>query len=788
MNFIKGSLILFLLLGFQTCFSQNDCVSAIVTCGNSRFNNLAVQGAGIEEINGSNSCGGFEFNTVWIKVVIKNSGTMGFTITPEDTDITVDFDFYIFGPDVPCGSLGNAIRCSATNPQAAGSVDNLTGMNSSETDVSEGPGADGNNYVQWLDVIAGETYFIAIDRAVGNGNFSLDWTGTATFSDPPTINDLTTGALNLALCDGDAIQDDSTEFDLTVTGITAIGSQANVIAGYYLNENDALTGLNQIPNATTFPNTSNPQTIYIRLENGISNCFDIAPFTLTVTPFNVPDIIDLSECDQDNDGFVVFDLTQIRNLLNADPNNTITFHDTNPGTVNLPDNYTNQTAFTNEVLWVQVHNTVTGCTAYKSFNITINSTPVVVPSQLTQCDFELFPDGLTTFNLTQANATITNGDATLLTEFYLNATDAQNSLREQNTTFDNTTNPQTLTVKVINPTTSCYSLTQLTLNVSVNPTTTVIVENCDDLPEDSTTTFDLADGGFEIGGNIVTYYNNANDALLEQNPIVTNPISSQGQDVYARVENINDCVGIHIIRLVVAPLPQLTVDVDGVLCANQNTRTVTLSTQISNPANFTFSWAPNGETTQNITVTQPGDYTVTVTNAATSCTKDVTTHIEASEAPILGGIDVVDLVQANSITVNVSGNGDYWYSLDDGIFQQSNFFDHVYPGEHIVTIEDRNGCGVAYQTVFVLGVPAYFTPNGDGYQDHWQVMGIDVNTNLTTKILIFNRYGKLLKQISSLGDGWDGTFNGHLLPGDDYWYSIQFQNGKSAKGHFSLKR
>ncbi len=60
--------------------------------------------------------------------------------------------------------------------------------------------------------------------------------------------------------------------------------------------------------------------------------------------------------------------------------------------------------------------------------------------------------------------------------------------------------------------------------------------------------------------------------------------------------------------------------------------------------------------------------------------------------------------------------------------------------------------------------------------------------NLETTIHIFDRYGKLLKQISPLSQGWDGTFNGDQMPSSDYWYSIQLEDGRVLKGHFSLKR
>jgi gliding motility-associated-like protein len=37
--------------------------------------------------------------------------------------------------------------------------------------------------------------------------------------------------------------------------------------------------------------------------------------------------------------------------------------------------------------------------------------------------------------------------------------------------------------------------------------------------------------------------------------------------------------------------------------------------------------------------------------------------------------------------------------------------------------------------------------------------------------------------------GWNGEYNGHLLPSDDYWYLITLEDvRKQYTGHFTLKR
>ncbi|MES2409986.1 MAG: T9SS type B sorting domain-containing protein, partial [Bacteroidota bacterium] len=211
-------------------------------------------------------------------------------------------------------------------------------------------------------------------------------------------------------------------------------------------------------------------------------------------------------------------------------------------------------------------------------------------------------------------------------------------------------------------------------------------------------------------------------------------------------------------------------------------------------SDYTFQWYTNnvlnGVTSPTMTVNTPGTYSVDVTNAF-GCTKTRVITVTGSEVATLQSIDVVDLVDSNTITVNVTGLGDYEFALDDvnGPYQDSDFFDNVPMGLHDIYVRDKNGCGsIGPITVAVLGIPHYFTPNGDGYNDYWNVKGVSAQFNYRSTIYIFDRFGKLLKQIGTTGLGWDGTFNGHPMPADDYWYNITFEDGRSAKGHFTLKR
>ncbi len=185
-----------------------------------------------------------------------------------------------------------------------------------------------------------------------------------------------------------------------------------------------------------------------------------------------------------------------------------------------------------------------------------------------------------------------------------------------------------------------------------------------------------------------------------------------------------------------------------------------------------------------------GDYTVEVINNV-GCSRIRTITVTASNTATINSVDVVDLTDNNTITITATGPGDYQYSLDEpnASWQDSSFFNNVPAGIHIVYINDKNGCGLVYQEIIVVGVPKFFTPNGDGHNDYWSIKGVNETFNSKSIIYIFDRYGKLLKQwVPSLNPGWDGTFNGILLPADDYWFTLKLEDGREKKGHFSLKR
>ena len=167
--------------------------------------------------------------------------------------------------------------------------------------------------------------------------------------------------------------------------------------------------------------------------------------------------------------------------------------------------------------------------------------------------------------------------------------------------------------------------------------------------------------------------------------------------------------------------------------------------------------------------------------------------------PLLDRVDILedildDNTRTNNVEIVVDGNSSYEYALNGGEFQDDPIFNNIPVGINTVIINDKNGCGITEPLPFlVAGYPKFFTPNNDGINDQWLVYGIETLTDPT--IYIFDRYGKLLKQLAPDSGGWDGTYNGKPMPSTDYWFKLDFSRleenivvARTIQSHFSLKR
>jgi len=258
---------------------------------------------------------------------------------------------------------------------------------------------------------------------------------------------------------------------------------------------------------------------------------------------------------------------------------------------------------------------------------------------------------------------------------------------------------------------------------------------------------------------------------------------SIGQNtIYVRVVFNNQCFKVVELKLTLIPSPYLNMKDSYDVCENGFTNIT------ADPGFDSYTWS-TGATTRAITVTQAGNYSVTVTknHGTVICSSTKNIIVDLSNKATIVEIETLDWTSYdNSITIIVTGLGDYEYSLDGIHFQSSNQFYGLPNGEYTVYVNDIKGCGIAEEDVYLLMYPKFFTPNGDSYNDVWGIKFHENEPNL--KVHIFDRYGKFLKQLTIKDAFWDGTYNGETLPSTDYWFVVIRENGKEHRGHFTLKR
>ncbi len=202
-----------------------------------------------------------------------------------------------------------------------------------------------------------------------------------------------------------------------------------------------------------------------------------------------------------------------------------------------------------------------------------------------------------------------------------------------------------------------------------------------------------------------------------------------------------------------------------------------LSTGVSG---YDYLWS-GGEITESVEITSPGNYSVIVRtgNGCEAIKNFMVTPVETAEIREVKSVD-------EDVTIFPAVEGDFFYSLDGDAYQGSPRFNSVEGGVYTAYMKDSEDCRIDTLRFAHIVVPRMISPNGDGFNDTFQLRGVEFFAN--SQIQIYDRYGKLLKIDSGAGFKWNGTLNSKNLPADDYWYRIIITGFKDKTGHFTLKR
>lgn len=486
---MKKNLLFFYLLVSQLFFSQADCSSALQVCGNS---NITYSPTGIGAVN--ENLGGClttgEHNSIWYRITIATGGTLTFDLVP--TDPNADYDWAIYGPNVSCGSLGSPIRCNAATVLGIGAN---TGLNMTST-LLTAAGGSLTPYCKYMDVLAGQTYYLYIDNWVGAGSntmapFSLTWGGTATLASPFTDPTIQTQpfvppgvpAANPADPREVIICENPMVFNFNSLSAGIINGNSNFLISYHTSSNDALSGANPILTPQTISTTA---TYYYSIHyvdpanpnNPINSCRQVGLFKFkqgTITGTNVS----LYGCNNNNTGVATYDLTSA--AVFSDPTAMKKYYnsiaDLNAGINEI----TTPTAFVSAegTVYVKIISQY-GCTATAEISLKFYPVVVVTEATLRSCFIESKPS-TALFNLTIAPVTTQSGTK----KYYPSLADAENGTNEILNPTAYIAPNGVIFIKVINGN-GCYGIAKVTLIV-LPPTYSTVLEDKIICIEDTTT-------------------------------------------------------------------------------------------------------------------------------------------------------------------------------------------------------------------------------------------------------------------------------------------------------------
>lgn len=279
----------------------------------------------------------------------------------------------------------------------------------------------------------------------------------------------------------------------------------------------------------------------------------------------------------------------------------------------------------------------------------------------------------------------------------------------------------------------------------------------------------------------INWYNDAGLTQILATGTSYQPDNSVGNDIFVQtVEGNCASEAIEITLTEAAP-------VSAEILYEGNTTFCDFQPIVLNSASSSGNLWSTGETTQSITISEAGTYTLTVTGACNS-DNDAQTFVD-------NGVDasfslslsegLAPLTTTATITSSNADVSTFLLSGDNQIVTDNLPFTIQNEGTYILTLVSSNdeGCidSVSREITVISGVlevsiPNSFTPNGDGFNDVFKpvIKGLE-----EINLVIFNRYGNQVASWKQETVNWDGSHNGASSPDGVYYYVLM---GKDYAG------
>lgn len=413
---------------------------------------------------------------------------------------------------------------------------------------------------------------------------------------------------NYKICENDS--DSIGDFIFSTRDQEILNGQQGKRVLYFKNQQDADNRVNMINKNVAFQNVSNPQTMYVRVENRVNQeCYGTSSFTIEVGTnplFNQP--ANWFTCDDlSNDASEVFDLSTKVTEITQGINDTldVSFYTSQGNAISATNPIPLQFANTlnPQQIYVRIDNG-TICASITSFTLNVIQVAQANPAQpLFMCDTDY--DGLVTFDLTLSEIDILDvRQDNILVTYYktIEDLDAENNRIMNPSSFNNTSNPQTVFVRLTNTISNCYLALPLDLIVNLPPPINDFVDVT--ICNNETNSYNLLAVNDLIVDHAntvnISYYNTLSDAQTFTSPLDTNyTYSSNNTTIYANVQNvITGCFITYPFHLIIKPLPVAHApnniedcddDFDGLLQVDLSSQNATILGG-QNAANFSVTY------------------------------------------------------------------------------------------------------------------------------------------------------------------------------------------------------
>ncbi len=683
----------FLLPNFVLAQPGPDCASAMVVCSNSAINFTPTGGGMNDFANGGSNSGCLvsgEHQSAWFYFEFQDgmppNSIFDFVIDPTGGG-GEDYDFALFGPDVECGNLGSPIRCSYAGPGCGFCPQ--TGLGMGAGDVSEGAGGDG--FVSSLTVQPGQGFFLLVDNfSSSNIGFDLNFSGSAApFLDctaNPTCELGVTVDPDITVCAGSAPM----VLNSIVTGnVGAVNYSWTATGGglAYLSNPTSPT-----PTLTLPPNFSGSITYTLTVMDDL--CDDMASFT--VTSVAAPTVSISGELSFCVGNFTTLDAGPGYSSYTWSPNGsgqTITV--TSPGTYSVT--VTNSAGCPASATVTVIQNPgpmpviIGDATVCQGGSATLQTDPGYATYEWSNSTFgqstEVFFPGTYFVTVTDGNGCegVAQFDVFHSDGPIVNITGDQVICDGQETTLDAgfgytnyqwSTSDPTQTITIDEPGFYSVSVTDAdgcigngSIDVFPAPSPDPEIIGPSGICAGSTATLTL-------DANYLTY--------LWSDFSSGSTLNIDAPGTYeVTVTNLDDCEGVATITIEETMAPEPTITGTLAICPGEST------ILDAGPGYQSYEWSDaNMTTTQTLTVSQPGTYTVTVAGG-NDCFGSASVTVTENPVPNPSIMGDAMICSDGSTTLDAGGGfATYLWSTAE----ETQTIDVSNPGTYTVTVTNGPGC------------------------------------------------------------------------------------------------